>query len=184
MEPYPENGLLPRRSDLPEVLVVPDGATPDEKLRSVIGQMMAIVDGNRVVWTAILDDMLVPPPDAHILDQLVRMEFSGTTADIEAELLLHLRAGTVAFMNRLPECDVCSLEGRHGIEARYDASTTADGAGPWGYMCPDCYRLRSNGHLGSGVGQYLMRDAEISDDVERALKRARRYWRRRLHDEL
>lgn len=179
MDSYPENGLLPRRSDLPEVVTVPQDATPEEQLRSVLGQIMGAVEGNRVVWTAILDDELIPPPSAHILDQLVRTEFSGTTPEAETELLLHLRACTVAVVNELPECDTCSVLGRHGVEARYDAPTTADGTGDWGFMCPDCYRHRSTGRLGNGLGQYLIREAEVPADVWRALDRARRYWRSR-----
>jgi hypothetical protein len=179
-DPFPQNGLLPRRSDLSDSLTIPQVASPEQKLRSVIAEVMGLVDANRVAWTAILDDELIPPPGAHVLDQLVRMEFSGTTAEIEAELLLHPRAGTVAVMHRLPQCDLCALAGRHAVEARYDAPTTDDGTGPWGYMCPACYRLRSTGRLGNSLGQYLMQEEEVPDDVWEALDRARGYWRSRL----
>ncbi len=180
MRSYPDNGLLPQRSDLPDSLTIPRNASSQETLRSVIAQIMDVAEANRVVWTAMLDDELVPPPGAHILDQLVRMEFSGVTAEIEAEFLLHPRAGTVALLHRLPECDTCVLSGRHGVDARYDAPTTEDGTGPWGFMCPDCYKRHSTGRLGNGIGQYLLVDSEVPDDVAQALQRARRYWRSRL----
>jgi hypothetical protein len=157
------------------------GPHPDGEMRDLLAVLMKIAEDNQIVWTASLDGELVPPPDAHVLDHLVRAEFSGAgPSDMEAEFTLHLQAGTVAVVAELPECDLCRLHGLRNAEARYDGSTSPDGTGSWGFMCPDCYRRHSTGHLGIGLGQYLMRLTEIPPTVNEAVVRARAYWKRRM----
>ncbi len=180
---FPENGLLPEPSDLPGDLTVRPGASPEELLRDAVAGAMEIVEGSQVVWTASLDGELIPPPAAHILDSMVRVEFAGYGPEVEAEMMLHLRAGTVAVLDRLPSCDLCSAAGFAGVTARYDAPTTQDGAGLMAFLCPDCYRRRSTGRLGGRRGRYLLLHTEVPEVVLAGLERARAYWRQRIDGE-
>lgn len=52
--------------------------------------------------------------------------------------------------DRLPNCDVCSSQGRTST-ALYDAATRM---GPWGYLCQPCFDTYAYG-LGMGRGQKL-----------------------------
>lgn len=59
-------------------------------------------------------------------------------------------------VHKLPECDFC------GETAEYDGRTKA---GPWGYMCGECFKLYGTG-LGLGKGQRLVLIEEGNPDSE------------------
>ena len=61
--------------------------------------------------------------------------------------------------------------------APLNAAYTEDDDPPWANMCPACYAERSTGILGTGKGQYLLRQDEVPAEVWEALERARAYWR-------
>jgi hypothetical protein len=64
-----------------------------------------------------------------------------------------LTPGTFAHVAELPDCDVHLYErGVSGVQAGYDGKTQA---GPWAYMCGDCFVSHGTG-LGVGRGQRLL----------------------------
>lgn len=144
---FPESGLLP--------------------VGSFSGDWPAIADGRRRV-----------PPPSHVLDHLVRQfvlvdELASQFAPEATE------AGTVALLlqSQLPECDLCKLESRRSVTARYDAPAGTTRGAAWGYLCGDCYVLHSTGTLGEGRGQYLLVGRELDSALEKPLERSRLYWR-------
>lgn len=59
---------------------------------------------------------------------------------------------TEATVDKMPDCDLCSLfYGRKRV-AKYDGKTRG---GPWGYMCEECFQSHGVG-LGTGRGQKLV----------------------------
>lgn len=144
---FPEDGLLPAES--------------------FAGDWPAIADGRRRV-----------PPPAHVLDHLVR-QFVLVDELAEQFAPDAVEAGTVALLvePELPACDLCTLESRRTVPARYDAPAGRKRGAPWGFLCGDCYVLGSTGILGVGRGQYLLTRAELNPDLEHPLERSRAYWR-------
>ena len=69
-----------------------------------------------------IDGDLRRPPDAHVVDHLVRRRWADSSdPDVYAEFELHPRAGTLAWMSEeLPVCDLCARCGAVSL-ARYDA---------------------------------------------------------------
>lgn len=60
--------------------------------------------------------------------------------------------GEIVEVAQLPECDLCSADGRQGVPAKYDAKTKM---GPWANMCGPHFQEWGIG-LGTGFGQQLV----------------------------
>lgn len=90
---------------------------------------------------------LIVPPEAHILDALVRQRMLINTDELWSHGL-----GTAAVMDELPECDAC------GDLARYDVISPL----PACWACEDCYRGDT---LGMGKAQRLLTYDEVPADV-------------------
>jgi len=69
-----------------------------------------------------------------------------------------------------PDCDGC-----HSAKARYDGPMGKSATAPWAWMCPASYRTHSTLRLGSGEGQYLVTETEVSATVRDAYEFTRRY---------
>lgn len=59
----------------------------------------------------------------------------------------------VAYMTRLPACDVCLHEHQVNVTAAYDAATIL---GRWAYVCEEHFLTHTYGQLGTGAGQRLV----------------------------
>jgi hypothetical protein len=175
---FPDDGLLPALNDEDYRWLRPgEDASTGDKMADTIAWVMNIGEANRIVWPAEIDGELTPPPDAHVLEYLVRREFSDTDdPEASAEFQLRPRAVTIGVVDKLPHCFYCERGGRPGVGARYDGPMTREDNSPWAFMCPDCYRAHSTGQLGSGYGQYLLLRSEVRADVIEAHERAREYW--------
>lgn len=179
---FSENGLLPRMSDNEVHWLRPDFRESAEPLRAAVVWAADIASQGHLVWPARQGEHLAPPPPEHVLDRLTRQELSGASPEIDAELMLHPEAGTVALVGAFPRCDLCASVGVD-VPARYDGPTSAEPRALWGNLCGTHYDECSTGRLGVGEGQFLMLRSEISADVLRALDVARDFWRQR-RDEL
>lgn len=61
------------------------------------------------------------------------------------------RAGTIARVHHIPDCDICKQEGKT-VPAAYDCKTIW---GPWAYVCEEHFKTHTNEVLGTGRGQKL-----------------------------
>ncbi len=172
-----ENGLLPALDESEHDWLRPSS---DDVSDDPIGQAMRLIADSkelgRIIWPAQIDGELRPPPDEHVLDQLVREEFEGGDGDGFGAFSGHPVAGTVGVVLDLPKCQFCEV-----TDARYDAEVATASNGFWGFMCPSCFLVHSNLQLGLGLGQYLFRHDEIPEEVATAQSRAQDYWRARSH---
>lgn len=69
-------------------------------------------------------------------------------------------------------CDVCKIESKNDVTAEYDARLTkGPGAGSWANLCGVHFDSRTNGGLGTGVGQRLIVGPKPDQDtlIRRAL---------------
>lgn len=179
MARYPEDGLLPPLSDEDYRWLRPgEDARSGNWMKDAVAWVVSIAEANRIIWPAEIDGRLAPPPDAHVLDYLVRREFGDTdNPEASAEFELRPTAVTVGVVDELPDCFFCEKVGRPGIKARYDGPMTPESrSSPWAFMCSDCYRVHSTGRLGNAEGQYLLLRSEVPSDVSKAHERARAYW--------
>lgn len=62
---------------------------------------------------------------------------------------------TTVDMEHRPVCDICAREGNYR-RASYDAKTLMVG-GPWAYLCETHFRSHTNGELGLGKGQKIIK---------------------------
>lgn len=61
--------------------------------------------------------------------------------------------GTVAYVSKLPQCDLHAAMGAPGVEAKYDFKMKQ---GPWANGCEACWKdNRAFADLGLGKGQKL-----------------------------
>jgi hypothetical protein len=179
MPRFEPDGLLPALDGEDYEWLAP--GEKGNRTRDIIGWVMSIGEVNRIIWPAEIDGVLVPPPAEHILDHLVRYEFTGSSnSDAEAELMIRPQARTLTTLSTLPACGPCSRDGRAGVSARYDGPLSpTDPRADWDFMCPDCYRRLSTRRLGTGEGQYLLLTSEIPADVTAAQQPARAFWAER-----
>jgi hypothetical protein len=175
-----ENGLLPQvGEDELEWLrpQLPAGSDRDEATEALVHWIMDIHQTLSVVWPAVLDGRR-RPPDAHLLDGLVRRAIvdNSDDHDLIAEASLHPRAVTIAVMpGELPDCTICEESGPTTV-ARYDSGYTPVDRGPWTYLCEEHFDELGPGRLGNGIGQYLITWDEVGPDVRAAFVHAREYW--------
>lgn len=173
-----EDGLLPAiAEDEFEWLrpQMPEGADNDEKVALVMRWIGDIQNLVNVVWPAEIDGVLQRPPDAHLLDRLVRVSvLEDASPEIQGEVGVRPRAVTVATISELPNCDICGRDGITSI-ARYDGKMKGERQG-WANMCSGCYRAHGTGRLGIGEGQYLITWDEVGPDVRGAFVAAKAYW--------
>lgn len=173
-EHFTQNGLLPRMPDAELDWTKPDFGASDDVADDVAGWASDIGDLGHIVWPAARSGVLVPPPATHVLDHLVRDRLGGSSPEIDAQLMVHPVAGTVAVVSELPGCDMCTKEGSI-CAARYD-SRMADRSSGMAFLCNVHYELHGTGRLGVAEGQYLMTIAEVPDEVTAALSEAMDYW--------
>jgi len=76
--------------------------------------------------------------------------------------------GEFVFVDVLPPCDICIIEGNK-ILAAYDARTKM---GPWGNVCEHHFGTDTFGNLGTGRGQKLFLRADKDKIVEQELVEA------------
>jgi hypothetical protein len=134
-----------------------------------------------VPWPAILDDgRLNPPPDVHVLEALVHQRLLDQIDDharLELEFADRLEAGTVAIVDEPESCDWCARDGRD-VPAIVDTPAFPEQRrGVWAFHCRACLDERPGVPLlGTGSGQWLITEADVSAEVRAALAAARRYW--------
>jgi hypothetical protein len=134
-------------------------------------------------WAASEEGVLRQPPDDHVLDHLVRVEVLSRSDDflfLPEYLARYSGPGTVAVVESLPPCDICSRRERRPRSARYDGALVAMDTQPWAFMCSLCFLEQGPPELGTGSGQYLMERAEVSPVIWRRFRRAEQIWTARL----
>ncbi len=129
-----------------------------------------------VLWrTSDGEEVLAPPPLRHLLDQRVR-DF-----DLEGDLDTVLRPPlhTCGVVQELPECDWCVAD------ARVDGwGTDDDGERIAGFLCVDCFQLRSGRELGVARGGYMFTTAGVPQLVRDVCNElCRRQGRPPVYDE-
>lgn len=142
-----------------------------------------LVDRNPEGWPVPRGRAAQAPPADHLLDHLVRQRilYADDRHLSLPDYYAHMDGpGTVAVISELPECDICLRRERVSKPARYDAKIVADTRGIWAYMCVDCFLEQSSQELGTGIGQFLMREEEIPAEVEKRLENAKAIWEPRL----
>lgn len=146
-----------------------------DRLRDAVHAVGDVLATRHIVWPAVRDGRLVPPPDEHVLDALVRRSLIyGESPEWDAVWDLRPRASTVIFSDGLTNrCDLCGAR-----PARYDGRIAARRDFP-AWLCPWCYQRRSTLRLGLAEGQFVMRYSEIGDAVWQRYARARDIWRER-----
>jgi len=120
-----------------------------------------------------------------VLDHLVRVEVLTRSDEflfLPQYLERYSGPGTVAVVESLPPCDICSRRERRPRSARYDGAVVAMGGQPWAFMCPLCFLEQGPPQLGTGIGQYLVERAEVSAAVWERFHRAEKIWTARLRD--
>ena len=168
---FPVNGLLPRVDDAEFEWTRPSFNDNPDPIGALLQWTTDIAHQMSFVWPATQNGVLTPPPPQHVLDGMVREQIAGDRDEVDAELMVHPQAGTVAVVWSLPICDFCQRDGLT-TEARYDAPCGR----PWANMCPDHYQAYGTGRLGTGSGQYLLTSDEVPEAVHAALEVALRYW--------
>jgi hypothetical protein len=176
-----QDGLLPPVGDDYHEWLRPQlegEADRDEVIAAYATWMVDIQQMLQVVWPAAVDGELRRPPDAHIVDGLVRRWIIDNTDNPEliAEVSLRPQARTIAVMSDdLPRCTECAAEGVDR-DARYDSGYTSNPNGPWTFLCGEHFNELGPARLGNGVGQYLVTWEELGPQARSAFIRARQYW--------
>lgn len=171
---FDDSGLMPKVGDEQFEWSRPDFAASEDPVGEAVMWVGDIAAQLKMVWPAVRDGDLEPPPVQHVLDHLVRSRIAGESAEIEAELVLRPKPGTVAVVHHLPTCDFCTEAGGER-RARYDSTIEGPPSG-MAYMCAEHYLEHAPLRLGPGEGQYLMTSNEVPAAVREAEERALEYW--------
>lgn len=173
-----EDGLLPAIAEDESEWLRPqisEGAESDEKVALIMDWIGDIQNLANVVWPAEIEGVLERPPDAHLLDQMVRDSIlEEASPEIQGEVSVRPSAVTVATISALPNCDLCARDGIIST-ARYDGVIKGERNG-WANMCLGCYRRHGTRRLGNGEGQYLITWDEVGPDLRQAFMAAKAYW--------
>lgn len=169
-----EDGLLDPVDEAEDQWILARDGSGD-RLRDAVHAVGDVLATRQIVWPAARDGRLIPPPEDHVVDALVRRSLIyGESPEWDAVWDLRPRASTVILADGLSStCDVCRAR-----PARYDGHLAARrDFSAW--LCPWCYQRRSTLRLGLAEGQFVMRYSEVSAAVWQRYVHACDIWRDR-----
>src|SRR5690348_7997080 len=133
----PKDGLLPAAPAKDHEWLRSSPTRVDDSVPSILRTVADVRQLSHIVWPARIDGRLECPPEAHVLDAIVRQYLiEGAPEAIRNEALDRPEPMTVAvLLDERPQCSSCASD-----RARYDTSQRAPASG-WAMLCGNCYVL-------------------------------------------